>query len=119
MIVMGKSDPDGTERHRQQSMILVPVATPGVRVLRPLPIFGYLGTLDKASEVVFDDVRVPAGNMLLGEGRRSRLRKPRARLPRLAGTLPGRDPPAAKTRDPAVAEDPGTGRGPRPGHRGC
>jgi acyl-CoA dehydrogenase len=50
-------------------MILVPVDTPGVRVIRPLPIFGYVGTLDKASEVVFEDVRVPAGNMLLGEGR--------------------------------------------------
>jgi acyl-CoA dehydrogenase len=69
MIVMGKSDPDAADRHRQQSMILVPVDTPGVRVVRPLPIFGYLGTLDKASEVVFDDVRVPVENMLLGEGR--------------------------------------------------
>jgi acyl-CoA dehydrogenase len=68
MIVMGKSDP-GADRHRQQSMILVPVDTPGVRVLRPLPIFGYLGTLDKASEVLLDGVRVPADNMLLGEGR--------------------------------------------------
>jgi alkylation response protein AidB-like acyl-CoA dehydrogenase len=69
MIVMGRSDPHATERHRQQSMILVPMGTPGVRVVRPLPIFGYLGTLDKASEVVFDGVRVPASNMLLGEGR--------------------------------------------------
>ncbi|MCP2255998.1 Acyl-CoA dehydrogenase [Prauserella aidingensis] len=69
MIVMGKSDLDSPDRHRQQSMILVPVDTPGVRVVRPLPIFGYVGTLDKASEVVFEDVRVPASNMLLGEGR--------------------------------------------------
>jgi acyl-CoA dehydrogenase len=69
MIVMGKSDPDSPDRHRQQSMILVPVDTPGVRILRPLPIFGYTGTLDKASEVLFEDVRVPATNMLLGEGR--------------------------------------------------
>lgn len=69
MIVMGKSDPDSPDRHRQQSMILVPRSTPGVRVVRPLPIFGYLGTLDKASEVLFEDARVPATNMLLGEGR--------------------------------------------------
>jgi acyl-CoA dehydrogenase len=69
MIFMGKSDPDSPDRYRQQSMILVPVKTPGVRVIRPLPVFGYLGVLDKAAEVVFDDVRVPASNMLLGEGR--------------------------------------------------
>jgi acyl-CoA dehydrogenase len=69
MIFMGKSDPDSPERHKQQSMILVPVDAPGVRVIRPLPIFGYVGTLDKACEVVFEDVRVPATNMLLGEGR--------------------------------------------------
>ena len=69
IIFMGKSDPDGPDRYRQQSMILVPVDTPGLRVIRPLPIFGYLGVLDKASEIVFEDVRVPASNMLLGEGR--------------------------------------------------
>jgi acyl-CoA dehydrogenase len=69
MIVMGKSDPDAPDRHQQQSMILVPTATQGVSVVRPLPIFGYLGTLDKASEVLFENVRVPAGNILLGEGR--------------------------------------------------
>lgn len=69
MIVMGKSDPDSLDRHRQQSMILVPVDSDGVRVIRPLPTFGYTGSLDKASEVAFDDVRVPVSNILLGEGR--------------------------------------------------
>jgi acyl-CoA dehydrogenase len=69
MIVMGKSDPDNADRHRQQSMILVPRATPGVRVIRSLPILGFYGVPDKASEVFFDNVRVPAANLLLGEGR--------------------------------------------------
>ena len=69
MIFMGKSDFDAPDRHKQQSMILVPFDTPGVRVLRPLPIFGFNGTLDKASEVLFENVRVPATNILLGEGR--------------------------------------------------
>jgi acyl-CoA dehydrogenase len=66
---MGKTDPDNPDRHRQQSMILVPMDTPGVKVLRPLPVFGFYGVPDRAAEVVFEDVRVPAGNMLLGEGR--------------------------------------------------
>jgi len=68
MIFMGKTDPDGADPHRRQSMILVPSGTPGVRVLRPLPIFGYYGA-DRVAEVVFENVRVPATNMLLGEGR--------------------------------------------------
>ncbi|MHA6766965.1 acyl-CoA dehydrogenase family protein [Sphingobium ummariense] len=68
-IFMGKSDPDGEDRHRQQSMILVPRDTPGVRVVRALPVFGFYGVPDRAAEVVFDNVRVPATNMLLGEGR--------------------------------------------------
>jgi len=68
-IFMGKTDPDNPDRHRQQSMILVPMDTPGVKVLRPIPVFGFYGVPDRASEVVFDNVRVPAGNMLLGEGR--------------------------------------------------
>ena len=69
MIFMGKTDPDNPDRHRQQSMILVPTDTPGVEVVRPLPVFNFFGMPDRASEVVFRNVRVPAANMLLGEGR--------------------------------------------------
>jgi len=68
-IFMGKTDPDNPDRHRQQSMILVPMDTPGVTVLRPIPVFGFYGVPDRASEVVFKDVRVSESNMLLGEGR--------------------------------------------------
>jgi acyl-CoA dehydrogenase len=68
-IFMGKTDPDNPDRHRQQSMILVPMDTPGVEVLRPIPVFGFYGVPDRASEVVFSNVRVPVTNMLLGEGR--------------------------------------------------
>ncbi|MEM9313562.1 MAG: acyl-CoA dehydrogenase family protein [Pseudomonadota bacterium] len=69
IIFMGKSSPDHESRYKQQSMILVPKDTPGVRVVRPLPVFGFYGVPDRASEVVFENVRVPASNMLLGEGR--------------------------------------------------
>lgn len=68
IIFMGKTDPNA-ETYRQQSMILVPKDTPGVTVKRSLPVFGFYGVPDRASEVVFENVRVPAENMLLGEGR--------------------------------------------------
>jgi acyl-CoA dehydrogenase len=65
-IVMGKTDPDGPP-HRQQSMILVPRDTPGVTVVRNLPVFGYTDQEGHA-EVHFDDVRVPAENLIANEG---------------------------------------------------
>jgi len=68
-IFMGKTDPKNPDRHKQQSMILVPMDTPGITVTRSLPVFGYYGVPDRASEVLFENVRVPAENMLLGEGR--------------------------------------------------
>ena len=68
-IFMGKSDPDNADRHRQQSMILVPLDSAGVKVVRPIAVFGFYGVPDRASEVTFENVRVPASNMLLGEGR--------------------------------------------------
>jgi acyl-CoA dehydrogenase len=67
-ILMGKTDPNAP-RHQQQSMILVPRDTPGVRVVRPLTVFGYDDAPHGHAEVEFKDVRVPAENILLGEGR--------------------------------------------------
>jgi acyl-CoA dehydrogenase len=67
-IVMGKTDPTA-EKHKQQSMILVPMHTPGVRIERMLHVFGYDHAPHGHAEVNFDNVRVPATNMLLGEGR--------------------------------------------------
>jgi len=68
-IFMGKTDPDNPNRHQQQSMILVPMDTPGVTVKRSIPVFGFYGMPDRASEVLFENVRVPADHLLLGEGR--------------------------------------------------
>ncbi|HEY0834590.1 MAG TPA: acyl-CoA dehydrogenase family protein [Azospirillum sp.] len=67
-IVMGKTNPD-EKRYRQQSMVLVPLDTPGVTVVRALSVFGYEHAPHGHAEIVYDNVRVPVTNVLLGEGR--------------------------------------------------
>jgi acyl-CoA dehydrogenase len=69
LIFMGKTDAANPDRHRQQSMIVVPMDTPGVEVVRHLPVFGYDSAPHGHAEVRFRKVRVPASNILLGEGR--------------------------------------------------
>ena len=67
-VLMGKTDPLAS-RHAQQSMILVPAGTPGVTVIRPLRVFGYLDSPEGHAEIELKNVRVPIENMILGEGR--------------------------------------------------
>lgn len=67
-ITMGKTDPDAP-RHSQQSMVVVPADTPGIRIVRPLNVMGYDDAPHGHMEMYFENVKVPAGNILLGEGR--------------------------------------------------
>jgi acyl-CoA dehydrogenase len=68
-IFMGKSDPGNPDKHKQQSMILVPREAKGVTIVRWLPVFGYDDAPHGHAEVAFENVKVPASNLLLGEGR--------------------------------------------------
>lgn len=67
-IVMGKTNPDAP-KHEQQSMILVPLDTPGVKIVRQLPVFGYDDAPHGHAEIIYDNVRVPASNILWAEGK--------------------------------------------------
>jgi acyl-CoA dehydrogenase len=69
LIVMGKTDPDNPNRHAQQSMVLVPKNTPGVRIVRHVTTLGFDDAPFGEPEIVLENVRVPVENMLLGEGR--------------------------------------------------
>ena len=69
LILMGKSDPDNSDRYRQQSQILVPLPSEGLTIKRMLPVFGYDDAPHGHAEIVFNNVRVPKTNILLGEGR--------------------------------------------------
>lgn len=69
IIFMGKTDPDNPDRHKQQSMILIPMDAPGIKVIRPLSVFNYVDPPFGHAEISFDNVRVPKTNMILGPGR--------------------------------------------------
>ncbi|KAF8592536.1 acyl-CoA dehydrogenase [Ramaria rubella] len=68
-LVMGKSDPHNTDTHNQQSLVIVPADAPGVKIVRPMQVFGYDDAPEGHCEIIYDNVRVPIGNLVLGWGR--------------------------------------------------
>jgi alkylation response protein AidB-like acyl-CoA dehydrogenase len=66
---MGKSDPNNTNTHAQQSIVIVPADTPGIKVVRPMKVFGYDDAPEGHCEIIYENVRVPASNIVAGWGR--------------------------------------------------